>query len=416
MRRALLLLLLLWPALALAEPGTVIVISWDGVRFDDPERVGLPGLARMAREGARAERLIPPFPSATFPSHVSLATGTWPDVHGIVANRFRDPQLGVFDYSDDTRFLRAEPLWIAAERQGVRAATYFWVGSEQPWHGMAATYRMRPFSRAVPEREKIRQLLAWLALPEAERPHLIMTWWRGADREGHLHGPGSPEVDDALRAQDAELTYLLAELDALQRWDEITLIVVSDHGMTRATHAIDLEDRLSETGLEGIVEVSAAVGHVYLSQPEEAEQALEALGSHPDVQAYLPSTLPESLRFDAGPRVGDVVCITDPPNTFRAGFGNRMARRVGQGTGAHGYRTHHEAVHGIWFALGRGVAPGLRLGSLLAIDLAPTVSALLGIDPPAQNEGRVIQLEKPPEGLYERPQDRPSGGVAGNLP
>ena len=66
---------------------TVIVLSWDGLRHDYLELHGadggLPALSRMAADGARAERMTPVFPSNTFPGHVSMATGTFPDVHGI---------------------------------------------------------------------------------------------------------------------------------------------------------------------------------------------------------------------------------------------------------------------------------------------------------------------------------------------
>ncbi len=80
---------------------TVILLSWDGVRHDYPDRGQLPALARMMREGARAEKLLPVFPSSTFPGHVSLATGTYPDRHGIVDNRFIDRQRGRFEMEND---------------------------------------------------------------------------------------------------------------------------------------------------------------------------------------------------------------------------------------------------------------------------------------------------------------------------
>ena len=64
----------------------VIVLSWDGMRHDFPDRGELPALDRVAREGVRAKRLTPVFPSSTFPGHVSMATGTYPDRHGIVDN------------------------------------------------------------------------------------------------------------------------------------------------------------------------------------------------------------------------------------------------------------------------------------------------------------------------------------------
>ena len=112
-------------AAADAAAPIVIVLSWDGMRHDFPERADTPALDRMERDGARGT-LVPVFPSNTFPNHVSLATGTHPDRHGIVGNRFTDRERGRYSYSSDASWIQAEPVWIAAERQGVRAATFFW--------------------------------------------------------------------------------------------------------------------------------------------------------------------------------------------------------------------------------------------------------------------------------------------------
>jgi len=160
----------LWlPAPAGAAP-TVVLISMDGVRHDYLDRSGLPALGRMAAHGVRAESLVPVFPSSTFPNHVALATGAHTDRHGIVANRFLDAELGLFDYSNDASFIRAEPVWVTAERQGVKAASFFWVGSETDWNGTGATYRRAPFDSKISEERKVTQILAWLDLPAAERP------------------------------------------------------------------------------------------------------------------------------------------------------------------------------------------------------------------------------------------------------
>ena len=212
------------------EP-TVVVLSLDGVRHDYLDLPGLPGFSRIADEGLRAGRLVPVFPSSTFTNHVSLATGATAEAHGIVGNRFVDAELGDFDYGNDARFIDAEPIWAAAERQGVRAATFFWVGSETDWRSQGATYRRQPFDTEIQERDKVAQILAWLDLPAAERPRLIMSWWHGADAAGHEHGPDHEEVLASLRGQDAELVRLLAAFDRRDLWRDLTLVLVSDHGM-----------------------------------------------------------------------------------------------------------------------------------------------------------------------------------------
>ena len=122
-----------------AERPVVIVLSWDGVRHDYLDRAEFPGLGRIEKNGLRAERLIPVFPSNTFPNHVALATGTYPDRHGIVDNVFRDGERGIHDYAADGSWIDAEPIWVTAERQLVRAAIFFWPGSETDWRGIGAS-------------------------------------------------------------------------------------------------------------------------------------------------------------------------------------------------------------------------------------------------------------------------------------
>ena len=75
----------------LAAP-TVVLVSLDGFRWDYAGATDTPALDRLAREGMSAQALRPVFPTLTFPNHFSIATGVLPWRHGIVANRFPDPE------------------------------------------------------------------------------------------------------------------------------------------------------------------------------------------------------------------------------------------------------------------------------------------------------------------------------------
>src|SRR5688572_1036656 len=70
----------------------VVLVSLDGLRPDYLDRYAAPNLRRMAVRGVRAERMIPVFPSKTFPAHYTMATGLYADRHGIVGNTFEDPR------------------------------------------------------------------------------------------------------------------------------------------------------------------------------------------------------------------------------------------------------------------------------------------------------------------------------------
>jgi len=380
-----------------------VLISLDGVRYDYLDRGGLPALERMAREGVRAEALVPVFPSLTFPSHVSLATGTYPDRHGVVANRFLDAERGEFDYGNDASFLEAEPLWVTAERQGVRAAVLFWVGSETDWRGTGASFRRTPFDGELGEDAKVEQILAWLDLPEAERPGLVMSWWHGADHAGHRYGPDSARTTAQLRGQDAALAKLLAGLDARGAWAWTTLLVVSDHGMTAVNETLDAGQVLREAGIDARVIQGGSFAHVHLRDPSRRAEAVAALEAVDGVRATASDTVPEALHYRLPRRTGDVVAFTDPPRMLSRASGRlsrwtRLSGAFGRSTGTHGYDPQRfPDMHGVLLAQGRGVPAGARLGRVRAVDVAPTVTRLLGIDPPADAEGVAIpELAAPP--------------------
>jgi len=384
-----------------ADP-VVILLSMDGVRHDYPDRGELPSLERMARDGVRAAALVPVFPSSTFANHVSLATGTHADRHGIVANRFFDPELGEFDYGNDASFIEAEPLWVAAERQGIKAACFFWVGSETDWQGVGASYRRAPFDSSIGEAEKVRQILEWFDKPAAQRPGLIVSWWHGADKSGHRFGPESDRTTDQLRQQDSVLGTLLRALDQRDAWAETTLIVVSDHGMAIVTESLDAGALLRKAGIGTRVVSAGASALVYLDDPAQTDAAVDALRGIDGVRAFPSGQVPEGLRYRHPTRTGHVVVLTDPPRMLsRSSSGLNRWRRIssvfGNTIGTHGYDPKaHPEMGAIFFAVGRGVPPGASLGSVRSIDVAPTVTRLLGIDPPRHAEGAPISSIAPP--------------------
>jgi predicted AlkP superfamily pyrophosphatase or phosphodiesterase len=119
-----------------------ILISLDGFRPDYLDRGNAPALSRLAAEGVRAS-MQPSFPSVTFPNHYTLVTGLHPGRHGLVNNRMEDPERPGVVFTLPDRAVAADPIWwsdgvpiwVTAERQGVRAGTMFWPGSEYELHG-----------------------------------------------------------------------------------------------------------------------------------------------------------------------------------------------------------------------------------------------------------------------------------------
>ena len=66
----------------------VVMLSMDAFRYDYPEIYKTTELKKIAESGVRAKSFISSFPTVTFPNHYAMATGLYPDHHGIVLNNF----------------------------------------------------------------------------------------------------------------------------------------------------------------------------------------------------------------------------------------------------------------------------------------------------------------------------------------
>ena len=369
---------------------TVILVSLDGTRPADVNERNLPSLVALAARGARAERLIPPLPANTFPSHVSLVTGVSPARHGIVNNGFRDPEKGIFEKQDAAGWLEAEPLWSILEGHGIATAAYHWVGSEGAPAGGRAPRHWRPFSKRTRESAKVEQILAWLDLPESEgRPHFVATWFRGADHAGHETGPGSEDVHEALLAQDPAIAALVRGLEERGLFASTTLLFVSDHGMLRAQRRIDLGARLWEQGIRARVFGIGGFASIDFGEQATREPGLPqrviALCRDLGLQAELAGIAGSDFGHV---RFGDVV--------VRAPLDTAIVYKGLAVEGFHGHDPEAPEMGAFFIGYGRGVVPGSVLPAVRAIDVAPTVLTLLGVAVPDSMQGRAIAGLAPP--------------------
>src|SRR5262245_16799643 len=111
-----------------AAERTVVLVLFDGFAPAMADATKTPNLDRIKHEGAWSRHLVPVYPSVSWPNDTSIVTGCWPERHGMVQNSFIDPKRGRLDWTDDADLMTAcESVWQAAERQGVRTASFnFW--------------------------------------------------------------------------------------------------------------------------------------------------------------------------------------------------------------------------------------------------------------------------------------------------
>jgi hypothetical protein len=117
----------------------MIFISADGFRYDYAEKYKAKNLLKQANEGVKATSMIPVFPSSTGPNHYSLVTGLYPVHNGIIGNSFYDPVRKKLKDGTNT-WLKNDPIWISAEKQGMVTASLGFIGSKQKINGMQNSY------------------------------------------------------------------------------------------------------------------------------------------------------------------------------------------------------------------------------------------------------------------------------------
>ncbi len=368
----------------------VILIGIDGFRWDYLDLHDAPTLRRLAAEGAHARRMQAEFPTKTFPNHYTLVTGLRPESHGIVANWFYDPATGgMFNMAKlETHWWEAaEPVWITAEKQGVRSACFFWPGSETELQGRRPTF-YRSFEKALTCAERVDGLLAWFDLPPAERPRFFTLYFDLVDTVGHTFGPTAPETGAAVREADDAIARLLAGLEARGLRDRVNLVFVADHGMSETSpdRVVFIEDLVDVSTVQ--VESLGPNGGVRPKPgtvtPAELAAAIRAKAP-PQVQVFLREEVPAHLHYRKSERIPPVVLIADDHWNIESKTG-WPARRVNYSRGSHGWDPANENMGALFVAHGPAIKRAHRFAHARSLDVYELLCALLGVTP-APNEG-----------------------------
>lgn len=360
----------------------LVVISLDGCRWDYPQWYDSPTFDLMAEQGV-ASGLIPSFPSKTFPNHYTLATGLYPDHHGIIANTFLDTSTGeVFSLSDkvlkvDPKFYGGEPVWLTAKRQGLRTAVFYWPGSDVKILGQYPdTYYIYDATPRLTLPERIEGILEKLALPDKERPDLIMAYMEQPDANGHSFGPQSKKTRQAFMQVDSLIGHLYDGICQLRMSDKVNLIVLSDHGMAWVdrTHAIPLMPHLKK---EWVLDIQGEIPACIYAQEGYTDSIYWALKDIDHARVWRKTDVPEYLHYGTSPRIGDVVVLPD--------VGYIAYDKPIEAGGTHGYDPTLQEMQAMFRAIGPDI-PHLALPHFPNVCVYPLLCKLLNIEP-APNDG-----------------------------
>jgi predicted AlkP superfamily pyrophosphatase or phosphodiesterase len=388
----------------------LILVSLDGFRYDYPRKYSAPNILAIGMRGASApEGMIPAYPSVTFPNHYTLVTGLYPEHHGIVGNAFYDPaRKQIYSYHDpasevDGTWYGGTPLWVLAEQQGMRAACFFWPGSEADIQGVRPTYYMK-YDQKFPNDKRVDQVLAWLKLPPEQRPHFITLYMSDVDGAGHAHGPDSPEVADAVAKVDKEIGRLAAGIAELKM--PVDLVVLADHGMAKV-HGdwIDLDKYFDKA-----LVVTPVEDFLYPKSEADAAKIFNALNGKSDkFKVYRNADVPADLHSSGNPREGDPVIVPTGPYLLRVSEPEMSATSMvmkfhGPLAGAHGYDpAKMPEMKAIFFAAGPDIRAGVKVAPFENVAVYPFVARILGLNITALKTGGIDGTIAPLQPILHTP-------------
>jgi predicted AlkP superfamily pyrophosphatase or phosphodiesterase len=370
----------------------LIMLSLDGFRWDYTENANTPVLDSLKKAGVIAESLKPSFPTKTFPNHYTIATGLYPDHHGIVENNFHATDLGkVFSISDrtsveDGSFYGGEPIWVTAENQGMKSATLFWVGSEAKIMGIQPSI-WYSYTETLSFADRIDSVYKWLSLPEAIRPHLILWYYPEPDHTGHDFGPYASETVEIVETLDAHLGDFFTKMRKLPIFNELNFIVTADHGMgpTDDDHVIFIDQLLDTADIEYLDGWNPDMN--IKVKPGKLEKVYTILKNTPHLYAWKHDSLPERLHYGHNIRTQDITIVAYP------GWAIGSTDRPHVGGGAHGYDNDFKDMHAIFYAAGPAFKKDFIQPTFENVNIYSLVAKVLNLVP-AKTDGKIENVEE----------------------
>ena len=365
----------------------VLLVSFDGFRSSYLDWYHTPNMDKFIKNGVRSKGLIPAFVSKTFPNHYSIATGLYVENHGIIGNHFYDSKLNdTYSLKDrskveDPQFYGGEPIWVTAEKRGIKTASYFWVGTEAPINNIYPS-RWKNYDHNFPFESRIDSVISWFSLPKSKRPRLCLLYFHEPDATGHKTGPKSTETGKTVTQMDSLFGVLVKKLNTLPIASNLNIIVVSDHGMAdiSSERTVNLNEH---TNMEGIIqEGSGPYTMLYGVNESILERVVQDLNNANHIKAYLKKDIPDRFHFKNHYRIKDALVLADEGWYIenQAISSSSVAGTYIPKGGTHGYDNMLKSMHALFIASGPDLQSGTVIPPFENVNIYPLICHILNTD------------------------------------
>ncbi|KAM4689731.1 autotaxin isoform 2-T2 [Discoglossus pictus] len=359
----------------------LIIFSVDGFRASYMKKGNkvLPNIDKLRSCGTHAPYMRPVYPTKTFPNLYTLATGLYPESHGIVGNSMYDP---VFDATFllrtrekfNPRWWGGQPIWITAAKQGVKAATFFW-------------------PVVIPAERRILTILHWLHLPDNERPYVYAFYSEQPDGAGHKYGPTSSEMTGPLKEIDRLVGQLMDGLKQMKLHRCVNVIFVGDHGMEDAT--CERTEFLSSylSNVDDLILLPGSLGRMRPKSnankydPKAIVANLTCKKTDQHFKPYLKQNLPKRLHYANNRRIEDIHILVERKWHVAKKPVDVVYKKQGKCffQGDHGYDNKFTSMQTVFVGFGPTFKYKTKVPPFENIELYNVMCDLLGLKPAPNN-------------------------------
>lgn len=399
----------------------VILVSVDGFRpeFYQQEKWGTPNLKQMAKQGVSALGVRTIFPSVTYPSHTTLATGTLPHKHGVYYNTTvgADGQPGQWIY--DSKDIKVPTLWQMAKEKGLTTASVSWpitLNNAFIDYNLPEIWDFeRPMDRITPTKLyatpkglfdeiltqalgkiQVNQLnLSSLAMDEnlgrsaayilkTYKPNLLTLHLPNTDGAQHSEGREGAEVERAIAGADKAIGNIWDAVVQAGLEEHTVIIITGDHGFVSTHFSLAPNIWLKKAGLldKAFFFSTGGSAVLQLKDPKNqkvVDEVLKVLQRLPEQYKNKFEIITESMIKARG---GEETAKLALSGKLGYAFSNQSEGEVITSTkgGKHGYYPNFHQIYTGFVAYGKMVKPGLVIDELNLEDIPVIISELLDFD------------------------------------
>ncbi|CAL8248926.1 unnamed protein product [Lota lota] len=386
------------PTTSRANPhNKLLMISFDGFRWDYDQDVDTPNFDQLVLDGVKAKYISPPAITMTSPSHFTTVTGRWIEDHGVVHNmmynattNLKVPHKATMTKSEwwDNGVL---PLWITAQNQGLKAASFYYPGGGANYSGQLVNRALvengsRPDDNVTEWEENIDKVMGWFSQEDFD---FVTLYYGEPDNVGHAKGPDHPKRKEIIRQIDHTLGYLRKAIARHGLADSLNVIITSDHGMTTvkkrpAVDEIILNKYLNLLKLTSFEILDYGGYGIVTPRPGRDQEVFDLLSKAPNLTVYKKDELPESFHLKKNDRITPIVVVAD------LGFNLNSRFIVYVNKGDHGFHNGEMDMKMIFRAFGPDFKKNYVAEPFDSIHIYPLMCRLLKIQAEPNNGSLVF--------------------------